>query len=960
MRHNFILFILFFLPFWFQAQVVNIPDNGFRHLLLTGVDVLEYYLGTGPLDANGDGLIQQEEVDNVKAINVSTRNLSTIEGIEVFRNLESLNCQDNNIPSINISENIKLIKLDCSANPLTNIDVSANVQLEDFSCFVNQLSNLDVSTNVQLKRLSCSRNQLSSLDLTANTRLESLICSDNNITSLDLNNNVKLISLNCINNQLSTLALGTNVDLMNLTCYGNQLTSLDLNANPKITNLTCYNNKLSSLVFGNKSNLSNVLVYNNELTTLNLSDAINMTNLSCYNNELTNLNLGNCGLLFNLFATGNKIQQIDLSSCVRLREFTINYLQNIDLQANSRLRKLHVSGSFSAIDLSGLSELVELSVGSINLESVDLSNLSELKSLGVSGGVNQIDLNGLSKLERIDFGFSNISQIDFSPCPGLKNIRAVNSKLTNLDISMCPVAETLDVNGSTNLVSINIKNGSSFIDLPAWYSFIIWNTPNLKYVCIDPGESYSNVNFEAQNIIANSYCSLTGNGDDVFLVQGQTKLDNSGDGCTSNSLAYAQLTVNAEGNEQTGSFISSGDGEYKLPVAAGSHTLTPALESNYYTVSPQSTTVTFPEDTNPYILDFCVSPAGVFNDLEVQVVPLEQARPGFDATYKILYKNKGTTTLSGDIVLAFNDNMMDFQSASIAPSNQTTGQLTWHYSDLAPLTSGSIGFIMKINTPIDTSFPVNSGDVLSFTATINPLANEETIEDNTFSLRQEVVNSYDPNDKQCLEGKYVHPDDVGKYIHFMIRFENTGTASARNVVIKDEIDESRFHMASFKPVNGSHSFVTRIKEGNKLEFIFENINLPFDDANNDGYVVYKIKTLSSLQLNDVLKNKAAIYFDYNAPIITNEAKIVIGRPLLAGENDVLLGQNPVLNDLEVLSNTPIQAVYVIDIRGRKILEQSYVKETQQIVLDVGNLTQGFYLVRVKTEGRDFFKRFIKK
>ena len=45
---------------------------------------------------------------------------------------------------------------------------------------------------------------------------------------------------------------------------------------------------------------------------------------------------------------------------------------------------------------------------------------------------------------------------------------------------------------------------------------------------------------------------------------------------------------------------------------------------------------------------------------------------------------------------------------------------------------------------------------------------------------------------------------------------------------------------SLVPVSGSHSFVTRIISGNKVEFIFESINLPFDDFNNEGYVAFKI------------------------------------------------------------------------------------------------------------------------
>ncbi len=63
----------------------------------------------------------------------------------------------------------------------------------------------------------------------------------------------------------------------------------------------------------------------------------------------------------------------------------------------------------------------------------------------------------------------------------------------------------------------------------------------------------------------------------------------------------------------------------------------------------------------------------------------------------------------------------------------------------------------------------------------------------------------------------------------------------------------------------------KLQHNNKVEFIFENINLPFDDANNDGFVAFKIKTKSSLVLGDTFSNSANIYFDYNFPIVTNTA-----------------------------------------------------------------------------------------
>lgn len=159
---------------------------------------------------------------------------------------------------------------------------------------------------------------------------------------------------------------------------------------------------------------------------------------------------------------------------------------------------------------------------------------------------------------------------------------------------------------------------------------------------------------------------------------------------------------------------------------------------------------------------------------------------------------------------------------------------------------------------------VNAGDQLDFMAVINPIPNDDIPIDNSSTLKQIVVNSLDPNDKTCLEGTTVSTTMIGEYVHYLIRFENTGTFAAENIVVKDMIDSAKFDIATLIPLNGSHSFITRINT-NQVEFIFENINLPFDDANNDGYVAFKIKTKPTLVLGDTFSNSANIYFDYKFP-----------------------------------------------------------------------------------------------
>jgi hypothetical protein len=109
----------------------------------------------------------------------------------------------------------------------------------------------------------------------------------------------------------------------------------------------------------------------------------------------------------------------------------------------------------------------------------------------------------------------------------------------------------------------------------------------------------------------------------------------------------------------------------------------------------------------------------------------------------------------------------------------------------------------------------------------------------------------------------------------MIRFENTGSAEAINITVQDTLDTEVYDISTFRLLDASHSVHVSQKE-NTIEFIFNNIYLSHLDSLNDGYVAFKIKTLDDLQVGDSITNKAAIYFDFNFPIITNEAITIIG------------------------------------------------------------------------------------
>ncbi|MDI1316042.1 T9SS type A sorting domain-containing protein [Flavobacterium sp.] len=455
--------------------------------------------------------------------------------------------------------------------------------------------------------------------------------------------------------------------------------------------------------------------------------------------------------------------------------------------------------------------------------------------------------------------------------------------------------------------------------------------------------------------------AFTVNNQYTYTLQGNVRYDSNSNGCDASDPNLPNQRITFTNGGVTGNLIANQTGFYSYyDVSAGNNTFTPVLENpSYFTVTPPSASVVLSTSNNLFVQNFCIAPNGTHNDLEVSLFPYAPARPGFDATYKILYKNKGTTVQNGAVTLNFNDNLMDFVSATPTINSQVTNVLTWNFSNLSPFESREIIVTMNINSPSETP-AVNVGNVLAFSASVNG-ATDETPINNTSNLNQTVVGSYDPNDKTCAEGNNLPIADVGKYLHYVIRFENTGTANAEFVVIRDIIDTSKFEINTLTPLSGSHPFTTKITNTNKVEFIFENINLPFDDANNDGFVAFKIKTKPTLTVGTNINNTANIYFDYNLPITTNTATTTIQ---LLGNSDFVfntifsLSPVPTKDILTITTKQTVEmtSVSIYNTLGQLVQTVTNPNET----IDVSGLTNGTYFIKITSDIGTASSKFVKE
>ena len=588
------------------------------------------------------------------------------------------------------------------------------------------------------------------------------------------------------------------------------------------------------------------------------------------------------------------------------------------------------------------------------MSSLVINNLNNLTNLYCDYNfITNLNIQGLINLQTLNCSNNQLTAIDFNDSTNIVSLYCENNLLTTLDVQSLSNLTRLECNYN-QLTSLFIKNGRS-------HTTNFQFNPNLSYICCDDVEFniiQTRVNSYSYNCHINSYCSFTPGGT-FYEISGNTKLDSNNNGCDVSDINYSNLNFLIANGTNTG-LIANQTGNYYIPVSAGNHTITPNLENpSYFNISPTNFTVNFPTQASPFTQDFCVTANGVKSDEKVVLVSITPARPGFVATYKLIYRNKGNQIENGTVSLTFDDTRLDYVSSNPVYDSSATNSFTWNYTNLQPFETREIDLILNVNSPMETP-AVNNGDVLNYTTTITSANTDETPADNTFTLDQTVVGSYDPNDKTCLEGQTIAPSEVGKYVHYVIRFENTGTYPAENIVVKDMIDLNKFDITTLVPLKSSHDFYTRIN-GNKVEFIFENINLDFNDATNDGYVVFKIKTKPSLVLGDTFTNNANIYFDYNFPITTN-TYITTVAALSAQDYDFgtyfTLYPNPAKDVLNIQTKQDLE-VNSIEIYNQ--LGQIVMAVTNAVnSVDVANLASGTYFVKVNTEKGSANTKFVKE
>ncbi len=222
----------------------------------------------------------------------------------------------------------------------------------------------------------------------------------------------------------------------------------------------------------------------------------------------------------------------------------------------------------------------------------------------------------------------------------------------------------------------------------------------------------------------------------------------------------------------------------------------------------------------------------------------------------------------------------------------------------------------------------------------------------------ENIGSYDPNDKQGFPLGYGDEGRIrpGQELEYLIRFQNTGTDTAFTVVIRDTLS-AWLDAASVRPGASSHAYTWSLSGPGVLTFRFDNILLPDSNTNlagSQGFISFKVEQHADVPLETQLFNSAAIYFDFNLPIITNTTRHTVGIDYITGtdnpnrpeEQPVILAQpNPA--ERETLLHLPAGTarVNLFDTQGRPLRRLG--AQGQTLRLQREGLPAGLYFLRAE-------------
>ena len=806
--------------------------------------------------------------------------------------LAPANAQWVTIPDANFV--IKLQQLFPSCMNGNQMDTTCSLILNTTQLTVNNsnIYNLDgVQYFTNLIELNCDFNYLSSLP-TLPSLLQIIRCSNNQLTSLPTLP-ISLIRLQCWNNQLNSLPALTNT-LERLACQYNQLTNLPLLPSSLIE-LNCSSNQLTSI----PSLPASLLSFNtadNQLSNIS-SLPNNLQSFNCAINQFSGLPTLPPNLI-ELSCSQNQLTTLpNLPNTLKYLGCGYNLLNSLPLLPGDLLTLDCMSNQLTNIPT------LPDSLHSLFCSYNQLTSLAYLPNTIHTLQCSYNQLNSLPSVPNLMFSF-------------LINNNNI-SCLVNLPI----VADSINRNIANNPLTCVPNQTNYSLGLPFCVENDLFNNPNNCANVGITGYVYTDQN----NNCMHQSSDLPTENIPVKLYDGQNNYV---------GLSYTTNGVYSFGSLLPDSFtVKIEDNVLPVSMACGqSNNQNAILDSANQTISG----LNFPIVCNEFDLNVhSVNSQGIV--FPGQVHRLLTNISNNETWYNLAC---GSSNYSGTVTISVTGPVSYFSIPPGALIPTINGSdFTYTVTDFVNLTPSSFG----INFETDTT--AQAGDQICVQVEINPTPLDADLTNNVYDFCYQVVNSYDPNMKE------VYPVNVlpgyDDWFNYTIHFQNTGNAPAFNIRLRDTLD-TNLDINSFEVRGYSHPAQITIN-GNILTVRFNNIMLP--DSTSDyegsmGYFQYRLKPLPNLPNGTQIENTAYIYFDYNAPIITNTTQnnfdmAVKTNEILAEKQHYVLYPNPSTGIFMFKESKGIQTVEVYNMLGELVLNQGNAK-----LINLQGYSKGIYVARI--------------
>lgn len=401
--------------------------------------------------------------------------------------------------------------------------------------------------------------------------------------------------------------------------------------------------------------------------------------------------------------------------------------------------------------------------------------------------------------------------------------------------------------------------------------------------------------------------------------------------------------------------ITDNNGNYSIGATFGNHTISMGTPNGQLALGSGPASYTFTSSGPVSGKDFGLLSTNPAYSSTTRLIPT-RPRCNTNNIYTLRVTNTGNIPYNGRVYLLRDPLTVWNGSSPVASGSTATGDtIWWNLQNLQPFIPASINLALLMPGPGTTIYnrayfdAYDPGNVTQLTSTQN--------------IAEQVLCSYDPNDKSCTpEGIGTeHYTLINQELEYLIRFQNTGNDTAYDVNIYDRIDTS-LDWASLQIVETSHSCVTTLDSVGQARFSFKNIYLPDSNVNepaSNGFVRYRVRPKSTTPDFTVVNNTAYIVFDLNPAIVTNTTfnTLVTQIPLWINENRPLTSARVVPNPVTgiarfILEGKPEEWSYfeATSLEGKPVFRSEASGEN--VVFDTSGLPAGIYFYRyLSKEGK---------